>query len=144
MSLFGNNIHVLRKLNKWQQAEMPDIVGIGRGTWSDYENGRTEPNIEGLIKISTLFGISIDDLVKTNVEEEIAKGNISSKSDADKNGLKGNNTRNKSGNKKPYSVSKSTLYVAAEHVELTEKSSQKDLINAIKELQAALLQNGNK
>jgi transcriptional regulator with XRE-family HTH domain len=38
-------------------------AGFSRTTWSNYENGLTEPSINGLLVISHFFGVSIDDLL---------------------------------------------------------------------------------
>jgi transcriptional regulator with XRE-family HTH domain len=73
---FGQNIKFLRLQRKLQQAEIPDLIGISRATWSDYENSRTEPKIEVIINISEFFGISIDDLLKKNLLFEFEKGKV--------------------------------------------------------------------
>jgi len=38
-------------------------TGFSRTTWSNYENGLTEPSINGLLTISRFFGVAIDDLL---------------------------------------------------------------------------------
>ncbi len=40
-------------------------MGIVPPTYSSWERGRTEPNIEGLKKLSSYFGVKVDDLLKT-------------------------------------------------------------------------------
>ncbi|GAB2831023.1 helix-turn-helix domain-containing protein [Ferruginibacter profundus] len=68
MSFFSKNILFLRKKGKHTQAAMPGFVGIGRATWSNYENGLTEPDFDKLIGIARFFKVSIDDLLTTDIE----------------------------------------------------------------------------
>ncbi len=51
------------------QSEIAFKLGMNQQSYSRYENGTTEPNIETLIKIADFFQISIDDLLgrKCNV-----------------------------------------------------------------------------
>ena len=57
------NLRFLRKGRNLSQDEMLQHVGFSRTTWSNYENGLTEPSINGLLVISHFFGVSIDDLL---------------------------------------------------------------------------------
>jgi transcriptional regulator with XRE-family HTH domain len=66
------NLKFLRKHRKLRQEEMQEQVGFSRSTWSNYENGNTDPSIDNLIKISNFFGISLDDLVT----KDLAAGDI--------------------------------------------------------------------
>lgn len=47
--------------------------GISRATWSNYENGNTEPDIQSLVKIASVFDISLDDLILTQLEDTSRK-----------------------------------------------------------------------
>jgi transcriptional regulator with XRE-family HTH domain len=62
------NLLFLRKKNGWTQAEMQDRCGISTATWSNYENAKTEPDIQTIIEISRIFKVSIDDLLTVNLE----------------------------------------------------------------------------
>jgi len=42
---------------------MLSVSGITRSTWSNYETGQTQPDIETIARISGIFGVSIDDLI---------------------------------------------------------------------------------
>ena len=57
------NLRFLRKAQNLSQDEMLKHTGFSRTTWSNYENGLTEPSINGLLVISHFFGVSIDDLL---------------------------------------------------------------------------------
>ena len=58
----------LRKDNNLTQDELAEKLYISRQTISNWENGRTYPDIETLILISNKFNISLDDLLKTDKE----------------------------------------------------------------------------
>ena len=59
-----NNLKELRKEKKLSQQEVAKKLNVGQKTYSNYENGITEPNIETLIQMSKLFNITIDNLIK--------------------------------------------------------------------------------
>lgn len=63
MSIFGDNIKRLRKNKGLKQQELAEILGIKRNTYSDWENGKTEPSFENLIKLADLFEVSLDCLL---------------------------------------------------------------------------------
>lgn len=42
--------------------------GIARATWSNYENGNTEPDITSLVRIAGVFEVSLDELILKNLE----------------------------------------------------------------------------
>jgi len=59
----GNNIKILRKRKGKSQEEMALALGLNRSTYSGYENNIAQPNLENILKISQLFGITIEDLI---------------------------------------------------------------------------------
>lgn len=67
MNFFAKNILYLRKKHKHTQAEMPALIAVGRATWSNYENGLTEPDFDKLIGIAKFFKVSIDDLLTVDI-----------------------------------------------------------------------------
>ena len=46
------------------QDEMLAAVGFQRTTWASYELKKSEPSIDGIIRISKFFSVSIEDLLK--------------------------------------------------------------------------------
>src|SRR6266542_2880823 len=68
------NLALLRKRKKLTQEEAATGMGFKRTTYSNYENGHTEPDIEALQKISSFHGISIDNLVNTDLSN--VHGNV--------------------------------------------------------------------
>lgn len=65
----GNNLKQLRKRLKRSQEEVAQDLGLTRSTYSGYENGVAQPNLEVLVACSDYFKISIDDLVRKELEK---------------------------------------------------------------------------
>ncbi|MGN0768307.1 MAG: helix-turn-helix domain-containing protein [Christensenellales bacterium] len=60
MNAFSKNLIELRKLNKLTQRDVARHLGISQPSYTRYENGKSEPTIENLIKLADLFDVSID------------------------------------------------------------------------------------
>ena len=60
MKIFGKRLREFRKSKKITQQELADRLGIKRNTYSDWENGKTEPTFEILVKLADLFDVSLD------------------------------------------------------------------------------------
>lgn len=60
MKIFGKRLREVRKSKKITQQELADRLGIKRNTYSDWENGKTEPTFEILVKLADLFDVSLD------------------------------------------------------------------------------------
>ena len=61
------------------QEELAEKIYVTRQSISNWENGKTYPDIHSLLLLSSLFGISLDQLVKGDIEimkEEIKKDEI--------------------------------------------------------------------
>lgn len=63
MSFFGKNIKKIRGVKSLSQQAFADIFDLKRGTLGAYEEGRSEPKIETIIKIANHFSIAIDELL---------------------------------------------------------------------------------
>ncbi len=73
MSIFSENIRVLRAKKGLSQQKLADELTITRARLSKYEEGKSEPPLEVLRKISSYYHVSIDvlisvDLTKTAIE----------------------------------------------------------------------------
>jgi transcriptional regulator with XRE-family HTH domain len=67
--MIGNNLKLLRKRKGESQEETATNLGLTRSSYSGYENGVAEPNLETLINCSEYFDISVDKLIKKNLEK---------------------------------------------------------------------------
>lgn len=70
---FNEKLIELRKKNALSQEELGDKIQVARQTISKWELGETTPEMDKLIKLSELFEISLDELVKDNKEENQEK-----------------------------------------------------------------------
>lgn len=62
--MLGEKIKKYRETKGFTQAEIAELLGVSPATVSKYEAGTLEPNIESIKKISELFEVSIDKLLK--------------------------------------------------------------------------------
>ena len=60
MSFFGKNIKKIRGVKQLSQQAFADIFDLKRATLGAYEEGRSEPKIDTIIKVANHFSISID------------------------------------------------------------------------------------
>ena len=78
----GNEIQKIRKEQCLTQEEFGGIFHVTRQAVSLWENGKTYPDLQTLVEISSRFGISLDALLKedTNlvqtIDRERAAGNL--------------------------------------------------------------------
>ena len=64
----NEKIYEYRKLNRWSQEELADKLDVSRQTISKWEVGKAVPELDKLIKLAELFNITVDELVKDNIE----------------------------------------------------------------------------
>ncbi len=50
------------------QEELADRIFVTRQSVSNWENGRTYPDLQSLLRLSDLFGLSLDELIKGDIE----------------------------------------------------------------------------
>lgn len=67
MSFFGKNIKKIRSVKGLSQQAFADLFGLKRGTLGAYEEGRSEPRIDTIIKIANYFSIQIDNLLTNDI-----------------------------------------------------------------------------
>lgn len=58
----GMRIRYLRNLRKWSQEDLALEANVNRNYICDLENGRRNPSLEILERISDAFGISLSEL----------------------------------------------------------------------------------
>ena len=64
----GDKLIKLRKENKISQEEFAEKLGVSRQTVSNWENYKNYPDISTIVKISELYNISLDILLKGDLE----------------------------------------------------------------------------
>lgn len=71
---FNEKIIMLRKNKNLSQEDLGNELGVARQTISKWELGETTPEMDKLIKMSEIFEITLDDLIK-DTESNIDKNN---------------------------------------------------------------------
>lgn len=64
----GEKIAKLRKENNYTQEQLAELLGVSRQSVSKYESGIVYPETEKLIRLSEVFGCTVDYLLKDYVE----------------------------------------------------------------------------
>ena len=64
----GEQINNLRKQHGLSQDDFANLFNVSRQTISNWENGKSYPDLEMIIKVSDYFKISIDELLKNDVQ----------------------------------------------------------------------------
>jgi len=67
---FAENLTALRRQRGWSQEELGSQIGVTRQTVSKWEMGQSTPELEKLVELSRLFGMSLDRLVGLEEAEE--------------------------------------------------------------------------
>ncbi len=65
------NVKHLRKIHGFTQQDLSEKLMIPRSTLGEYERGNTHPSLDLLIKISKVFKVDIDSLLKNKIGETI-------------------------------------------------------------------------
>lgn len=66
----GENIYRLRTEKNLSQGDLADALEVSRQSVSKWENNSAVPELEKLIKMAQVFGITIDELVTGETKEE--------------------------------------------------------------------------
>lgn len=61
---FAKKIKQYRTQNRWPQQEVATKLAVSRKTISSWENGRSYPDVFMLVRISDLYRVSLDDLLR--------------------------------------------------------------------------------
>lgn len=59
----GENIYRLRTEKNLSQGDLADALGVSRQSVSKWENNSAVPELEKLVKMAQVFGITLDELV---------------------------------------------------------------------------------
>ena len=61
--LIAQNIKALREANNLSQKELASMLHVTRQAVTRWENGQTEPDLDTVIHIAELFGVSLQYLI---------------------------------------------------------------------------------
>ena len=62
--MLKENLIILRNIHGYSQEEIAEKIGISRQAYAKWENGSTIPDIEKCKRLSDLYGVTIDSLIK--------------------------------------------------------------------------------
>ena len=68
--ILADKIISLRKKNGWSQEQLAEQLHISRQSVSKWESGASIPDLDKILKMSAIFGVSTDYLLKDELEEE--------------------------------------------------------------------------
>ena len=68
--MIGNNIKYFRKESGMTQDELAEELNVTRQALSNWERGKTEPDIETLTKIAEILNVSVEELIYGEEREE--------------------------------------------------------------------------
>lgn len=72
--ILAEKIITLRKRMDWSQEELAEKLDISRQSVSKWEVGATIPDLDKILKMSELFGVSTDYLLKDGIEQAEVMG----------------------------------------------------------------------
>ena len=67
--ILADKIIKLRKQNGWSQEELAEKVGVSRQAVSKWESGTSIPDLDKILRLSEIFGVTTDYLLKDTIEE---------------------------------------------------------------------------
>ena len=67
--IFADKVIMLRKRNGWSQEELAEKMNVSRQSVSKWEGAQSIPDLEKILRLSELFGVTTDYLLKDELEE---------------------------------------------------------------------------
>ena len=64
---FCKNLKEARKMSNMTQKQVAILLNVVESCYANWEQGRTEPNIEFLRKLSCIFNLTIDELINGDI-----------------------------------------------------------------------------
>ncbi len=68
--ILADKIIAERKKNGWSQEELAEKLGVTRQSVSKWEGAQSVPDLQRILQMSQLFGVSTDYLLKDDIEDE--------------------------------------------------------------------------
>ena len=67
--ILADKIIDLRKKQGWSQEQLAEQLGVSRQSVSKWESAMSVPDMDKIVKLSNIFGVSTDYLLKDEIEE---------------------------------------------------------------------------
>lgn len=75
--ILADKIIQLRKQNGWSQEELAEQLGVSRQAVSKWESAASVPDLNRILQMSELFGVSTDYLLKDGIEQAAPSEQVS-------------------------------------------------------------------
>lgn len=69
--IFCEKLVLLRKQNEFSQEQLAEQLGVSRQAVSKWESGASAPDLDKMVRLSELFGVSLDYLVKDDAPQTL-------------------------------------------------------------------------
>ena len=79
--ILADKIIYLRKKNGWSQEELAEMLNVSRQSVSKWESSGTTPELNRIIEMSKIFSVSVDYLIKDEIEEVEYTGDVNYEND---------------------------------------------------------------
>lgn len=70
-SMISMNLKNLRKRSRFTQEDVAERIGVSRQAVAKWENGESVPDINNCLALSKLYGVTLDDLVTYDSEDDV-------------------------------------------------------------------------
>ena len=71
-SVLASNLSRLRNDCGFSQDQIAQKLRINRSTYSYYEIGKTQPSLENLAVLSKIYGITVDELISSELPDDLS------------------------------------------------------------------------
>lgn len=70
--MLGENVRRLREERGWSQAELAERIGVNQTNVSQVERGVLAGRVPKLMALATVFGVTVDDLLRPSAGDNSA------------------------------------------------------------------------
>ena len=129
--ILADKIIRLRKKNGWSQEELADKMNVSRQAVSKWESAQTIPDLEKILQLGVLFGVTTDYLLKDEIEEEEFSNDDSSDATVKKISIEEANTYLEQRKRASWRIALATFLCILSPITLIVLSTLSELPNTI-------------
>lgn len=72
--IFADKLAALRRQQGWSQEELAEKISVSRQSVSKWESNQSMPDLQKILQLSEIFGVSTDYLLKDDMEPSVQEG----------------------------------------------------------------------
>ena len=129
--ILADKIIRLRKKNGWSQEELADKMNVSRQAVSKWEGAQTIPDLEKILQLSVLFGVTTDYLLNDEIEDEEFTDDVSSETTVKRISIEEANAYIAQRKKAAWRIALATFLCILSPITLIVLSTLSELPNAI-------------